>query len=35
MNFAYYVASPEATAGQPKVAAFRDWVLAEARGDSG
>ncbi|MDH3474204.1 MAG: transcriptional regulator GcvA [Rhodospirillales bacterium] len=33
MNFAYYVASPEATAGQPKVAAFRDWVLAEARGD--
>ncbi|MFQ5958891.1 MAG: LysR substrate-binding domain-containing protein [Alphaproteobacteria bacterium] len=29
--FAYYVASPEATVDRPKVAAFREWVLAEAR----
>ncbi len=30
LHFAYYVASPEAAAEQPKVAAFRAWVLAEA-----
>jgi LysR family glycine cleavage system transcriptional activator len=30
MNFAYYIVSPEATADHPKIAAFRDWVLAEA-----
>ncbi len=30
LHFAYYVASPQATAERPKVAAFRDWVLAEA-----
>jgi LysR family glycine cleavage system transcriptional activator len=30
MDFAYYVISPERTAEQPKVAAFRAWVLGEA-----
>ncbi len=31
-SFAYYVVCPEASAERPKVRAFRDWVLAEARG---
>ncbi len=36
MSFAYYVVSTEAAVEQPKVAAFRDWVLAEAgRGRKG
>jgi LysR family glycine cleavage system transcriptional activator len=30
LSFAYYVVAPEATADRPKVAAFRDWLLAEA-----
>ncbi len=29
-EYAYYVVCPEATADQPKVAAFRDWLLKEA-----
>ena len=29
-EYAYYVVCPEATAERPKVAAFREWVLAEA-----
>jgi LysR family glycine cleavage system transcriptional activator len=30
-DYAYYVVSPEATAERPKVAAFRTWLLTEAR----
>jgi LysR family glycine cleavage system transcriptional activator len=30
LDFGYWVVSPQATADQPKVAAFRDWLLAEA-----
>jgi LysR family glycine cleavage system transcriptional activator len=30
LDFGYWVVSPEATAERPKVAAFRDWLLAEA-----
>jgi LysR family glycine cleavage system transcriptional activator len=30
VNFAYYLVYPEATAEASKVAAFRDWILAEA-----
>ncbi|MCH7888132.1 MAG: transcriptional regulator GcvA [Proteobacteria bacterium] len=29
---AYYVVCPEATAGRPKIVAFREWVIAEAVG---
>ena len=29
--FAYYVVAPEATADRPKVMAFREWLLAEAK----
>ena len=32
---AYYVVCPTATADYPKIAAFRDWVIAEADGTSG
>ena len=31
VEFAYYVVSPEATAERPKIRAFREWLLAEAR----
>ena len=31
----YYVIGPEATADEPKVAAFREWVIGEARGPVG
>ncbi len=34
-NFAYYVVSPEAAAGRPKVAAFRDWALGTAQAEQG
>lgn len=36
-RFCYFLVSPEATAGQPKIAAFREWILAEAarRADTG
>jgi len=30
-TFAYYIVSPEAYAGRPKIKAFRDWLLAEAK----
>jgi LysR family glycine cleavage system transcriptional activator len=30
LDFGYWVVSPEATAGRPKVAAFREWLLTEA-----
>ena len=33
-RFCYYVVSPEASADQPKVSAFREWILAEAVGDA-
>ena len=29
---AYYVVAPRATAEQPRIEAFREWLLAEARG---
>ncbi|MCG8543690.1 MAG: transcriptional regulator GcvA [Alphaproteobacteria bacterium] len=29
-TYAYYIVAPEATAGRPKVKAFREWLLAEA-----
>ena len=32
VNFAYYLVFPEATAGVPKVAAFRSWMQAETAG---
>ncbi|MGH6927505.1 MAG: hypothetical protein ACREEV_04230, partial [Dongiaceae bacterium] len=32
LDFGYWVVSPQATADRPKVAAFRDWLLAEAAG---
>ncbi|MFQ5785877.1 MAG: transcriptional regulator GcvA [Alphaproteobacteria bacterium] len=28
-EFAYYLVCPEASAGRPKIAAFRDWLMAE------
>lgn len=31
MDLAYYVVSPEATADRPKVALFREWLLAETQ----
>jgi LysR family glycine cleavage system transcriptional activator len=31
LNFAYYLLSTQESAGQPKIAAFRDWLLDEAR----
>ena len=33
-EYAYYFVSPEDTAEQPKIAAFREWLLAEARGEN-
>ncbi|HEX3209051.1 MAG TPA: transcriptional regulator GcvA [Geminicoccaceae bacterium] len=32
-DLAYYLVSPEATAGQPRIRAFRAWLLAEAEAD--
>jgi LysR family glycine cleavage system transcriptional activator len=32
--FAYYVVAPKATATRPKIALFRDWLLAEAAKDA-
>ena len=32
LTFSYYLLSAEDSARQPKVAAFRDWLLEEARG---
>jgi len=31
LNFAYYLLSTEESAARPKIAAFRDWLIAEAR----
>lgn len=31
--YAYWIVCPKATAARPKIAAFRDWALAEARND--
>ena len=33
-EFAYYLVCPTNTAEHPKIAAFRDWLLSEARGES-
>ena len=33
-KFAYYIVCPEATAEQPKIVAFRDWLLEEAQRDA-
>ena len=30
-EFAYWLVCPRATADQPKIVAFRDWLLAEGR----
>jgi LysR family glycine cleavage system transcriptional activator len=34
-EFSYWLVSPRATAEQPKIAAFRDWLLAESAGSTG
>lgn len=34
-SFAYYIVCPKDVAEQPKIKAFRQWVLAEARGEMG
>lgn len=31
VSFAYYIVGPQATVSHPNIAAFRDWLLAEAR----
>jgi LysR family transcriptional regulator, glycine cleavage system transcriptional activator len=33
-DLAYYLVCPEATAEQPKIAAFRSWLLAESQGEA-
>jgi LysR family glycine cleavage system transcriptional activator len=33
-EFAYYLVCPEHTAEHPKIAAFRDWLLSEAKGEA-
>jgi LysR family transcriptional regulator, glycine cleavage system transcriptional activator len=33
-DYAYYVVTPVALADRPLVAAFREWALAEARGET-
>jgi LysR family glycine cleavage system transcriptional activator len=32
-SYAYYIVCPKATAGRPKIALMRDWLLAEAARD--
>lgn len=32
-DFGYFLVAPETTAGRPKVAAFRDWIVEETRRD--
>jgi LysR family glycine cleavage system transcriptional activator len=34
-NYSYWLVCPEASAERPKIAAFRYWVLAEARMSQG
>jgi LysR family glycine cleavage system transcriptional activator len=33
-EYAYYLVCPDSTAEQPKIAAFRDWLLGETKGES-
>ena len=33
VSFAYYVVCPETSADQPRIAAFREWIMAEATAD--
>ena len=33
LEFAYYIVCPEATAEQPNIVAFREWLLEEAERD--
>ena len=35
VDFGYFVVCPERTAEQPKVAAFREWIIARARSEAG
>ncbi|MCZ6472787.1 MAG: hypothetical protein O6934_05045, partial [SAR324 cluster bacterium] len=32
-RFAYFLVCPEATVDRPKIVAFREWILAEARAE--
>ena len=32
--YAYWIVCPKATAARPKIATFRDWLLAEAAADA-
>ena len=34
-EFSYWLVSPRATAEQPKIVAFRDWLLSEGRHHNG
>ena len=34
-EYAYYIVCPEDTAEQPKIVAFREWLLSETRGEGG
>jgi LysR family glycine cleavage system transcriptional activator len=34
VNYCYFVVAPAATADRPKIAAFREWILAKAREES-
>lgn len=33
VTYAYYIVCPEATANQPKIKAFRNWLISEAKAD--
>jgi LysR family glycine cleavage system transcriptional activator len=33
-EYAYYLVYPESTAEHPKIAAFRDWIVTEAKSES-
>ena len=33
VNYAYYIVCPKPTAEQPKICAFRDWIISEAKAD--
>jgi len=35
MSFAYYMVCPEALAGEPRIAAFREWIIEEAAAAEG
>jgi LysR family glycine cleavage system transcriptional activator len=34
VSYAYWIVCPKATANLPKIATFRDWLLAEAAEDA-